>query len=121
MKIIELAFTAYPITDLKRARAFYEGTLGLVPAKVFGDDKTAWIEYEIGSATLAIGNMSKDWKPSSNGCAVGLEVEDFDAAIHKLLTSGCRFYVQPVETPVCRFAVVADPDGNSLMIHKRKG
>src|SRR5512138_361176 len=29
MKIIEIAFTGYPVTDLKRARQFYEGTLGL--------------------------------------------------------------------------------------------
>lgn len=120
MKIIELAFTAYPVTDLKRARTFYEDILGLVPSKVFGDDKTAWIEYDIGAATLAIGNMSENWKPNPNGCAVGLEVENFDAAIQQLLTNGCRFYAQPVQTPVCRFAVVADPDGNSLMIHKRK-
>jgi len=23
-------------------------------------------------------------------------------------------------TPVCQFAVVADPDGNQVMVHKRK-
>ena len=24
------------------------------------------------------------------------------------------------DTPVCRFAIICDPDGNRLMIHKRK-
>ena len=38
MKVIEIAFTGYPVTDLKRARQFYEGILGLKPTKVFGDE-----------------------------------------------------------------------------------
>jgi len=29
MKVLEIAFVGYPVTDLKRARQFYEGTLGL--------------------------------------------------------------------------------------------
>jgi len=28
--------------------------------------------------------------------------------------------MDPLETPVCYIAVVTDPDGNSLFIHKRK-
>ncbi len=29
LKVIELAFCCYAVTDMKRARAFYEGVLGL--------------------------------------------------------------------------------------------
>ena len=29
MKVTEIAFMVYPVTDLKQARQFYEGTLGL--------------------------------------------------------------------------------------------
>jgi predicted enzyme related to lactoylglutathione lyase len=25
-----------------------------------------------------------------------------------------------MDTPVCRFAMICDPDGNKIMIHKRK-
>jgi len=120
MKVIEIAFSGYPVTDLKRARAFYEGTLGLVQSHIFGDEKTAWVEYDIGPGTLAIGNGSPDWKPSPGGGAVGLEVEDFDAAIRKLKADGVTFVMEPFETPVCRMAIISDPDGNSLLIHKRK-
>jgi hypothetical protein len=28
IKVTEIAFTGYPVTDMPRARAFYEGTLG---------------------------------------------------------------------------------------------
>ena len=45
MKAIEIAFTVYPVTDLKRARQFYEGVLGLVVSHRFGDDSKGMIEY----------------------------------------------------------------------------
>jgi predicted enzyme related to lactoylglutathione lyase len=120
MKITEIAFTAYPVTDIKRARYFYEGVLGLKATKVFGDGKKAWVEYDIGPGTLAIGNGAPDWKPAAGGCTAGLEVEDFDAAIRDLKQANARFALEPIETPVCRMAVVADPDGNSIIVHKRK-
>jgi catechol 2,3-dioxygenase-like lactoylglutathione lyase family enzyme len=120
MRVTEIAFTGYPVTNLKRARQFYEGTLGLKPTKVFGDENTAWVEYDIGPGTLSIGNMAPDWKPAAGGGSVGLEVDDFDATMKELRQSGVAFCLEPIETPVCRMAVVADPDGNSITIHKRK-
>ena len=120
MKVTEIAFTGYPVTNLKRARQFYEGVLGLKATHVFGDEITAWVEYDIGSGTLSIGNGAPDWKPSAGGGSVGLEVDDFDAAIKQLKASGAAFRVEPIETPVCRMAVISDPDGNSITIHKRK-
>lgn len=120
MKVIEIAFTSYPVTDLKRARAFYEETLGLKMSRIFGDDKMGWVEYDIGPSTLSIGNGAPDWKPSPEGGSVGLEVDDFNAAIQRLKSNGIKFRVEPMETPVCHIAVVHDPDGNSLCIHKRK-
>jgi predicted enzyme related to lactoylglutathione lyase len=121
MKVIEIAFTGYPVTDLKRARQFYEGALGLKSSRVFGDDKEAWVEYDIGPGTLAISNFAPDWKPAAGGGSAGLEVDDFDAAIGSLKKSGAAFRVEPTETPVCHMAVVSDPDGNLITIHKRKG
>jgi catechol 2,3-dioxygenase-like lactoylglutathione lyase family enzyme len=79
MKIVEIAFSVYPVTDLKRARAFYEGTLGLKPATAYEGDGTGWVEYEIGPSVLAIGAGSEHFKPSAHGGSVALEVEDFPA------------------------------------------
>ena len=120
MKVLEIAFTGYPVTDLPRARQFYEGVLGLVPARVFGDEKAAWIEYDLGPGTLAICNMVPEWKPSPGGGCAGLEVEDFPAAVKRLEAAGVRFLNGPFETPVCHMGTVNDPDGNCLTIHKRK-
>ncbi len=120
MKVTEIALVCYPVTDLKRARRFYEEVLGLNESRRFGTEETGFVEYDIGSGTLAIGNGALDWKPSAGGGSVGLEVEDFEAAIAQLRTSGCSFRLEPLETPVCRMAVISDPDGNSVTIHRRK-
>lgn len=120
MKVLEIAFTGYSVTNIKRSRDFYGKVLGLTESKVFGDDNTAWIEYEIGTGTLGISNMSPEWKASPGGGAVCLEVEDFDAAVKHLKANGVAFLNEPTETPVCHIAIISDPDGNSLAIHKRK-
>src|SRR5437762_4341858 len=118
LKIIEFAFTAYSVTDVKRARAFHEGVLNLKPATTFGNEEGQWIEYEVGPHTLAITNMNPDWKPSCDGGGVALEVENFDEAIASLNEAGVKFYWEPNETPVCHMCLISDPDGNSICIHK---
>lgn len=119
IRVLEFAFTGYPVTDLARARAFYEGVLGLKTGKVWEDADHGWIEYDLGGHTLAINNGAKEWKPSSDGPAIALEVEDFEATVAALKERGVKFSVEPLGTPVCRLAVILDPDGNSLAIHKR--
>jgi predicted enzyme related to lactoylglutathione lyase len=120
MKVVEIAFVGYPVTDLQRARNFYEQTLGLAVSRVFGEDATGWVEYDLGANTLAISNMSPDWKPSAGGGSVALEVEDMSGAVSKLKADGHPPFFGPTETPVCHIAVVSDPDGNSITIHQRK-
>jgi predicted enzyme related to lactoylglutathione lyase len=120
MRVIEIAFSCYPVTDLKRAKQFYESTLGLKQTTLWGDDNQAWIEYDIGPSTLAITNFPSEWKPSPDGGGVALEVDNFDTAIAELKKAGAKFRVEPTESPVCHMAVVFDPDGNSVCIHKRK-
>jgi len=120
LKVIEVAFTGYSVTDIKKSREFYETVLNLTPGMVFEHEGQSWVEYEIGPHTIAITNYSTDWKPSRNGGGVALEVEDFDAAIAALEKHRVTFYSPPFESPVCRMALIADPDGNSICIHKRK-
>ena len=119
MKAVELAFTVNPVTDLRRARDFYENTLGLKSGMVYEGKGMSWVEYEVGSGVLAIGSGAEQFRPSADGGSVALEVEDFEAAIAELKASGCAFLIEPVKTAVCRMAVILDPDGNTIIIHKR--
>lgn len=116
---IEVAFSCYAVTDVPRSRAFYEGVLGLKPGMINSSEQGNWVEYELGPHTLAIGS-APGWKPSSDGCTVGLEVENFDAAIETLRAAGVKFRMEPFPTPVCHMAMISDPDGNTICIHKRK-
>lgn len=114
----EIAFTAYPVTDLARSRAFYEDVLRLKPnAPVKPGDK--FIEYDIGPGTLAIG-CSPDWPPSKDGASSALEVEDFEAAVATLREHKVQFIIGPLDTPRCHMVTFRDPDGNRLTFHRRK-
>jgi predicted enzyme related to lactoylglutathione lyase len=118
MKINRIAFVGIPVTDINRAREFYEGVLGLKLAEEMG--KGHWVEYAIGDQTLALANFPDQWKPSAEGTSVALEMEDFEEAIKRLKDRHVSFDAEPFESPCCRMAVVQDPDGNKIIIHKLK-
>lgn len=122
IKIAEIAFIAYPVSDISRARNFYENILGLSPSEVdheiHGMPGKHWIEYEVGNVALAISNA---WEPSGmSGPSVALEVENLDEAVSHLKQAGVTFIAEHIESPFCDFALIADPDGNSITVHKRK-
>ncbi len=118
MKINAIGFVAIPVTDVPRARKFYEEVLGLKVSDEMMGGK--WIEYAVGEDTLAIANVSDTWRPSDQGTGAALEVEDFDDAIKRLKDRHVHFAAERFETPCCHMAVVQDPDGNKLIIHKLK-
>jgi predicted enzyme related to lactoylglutathione lyase len=118
MKITKIGFVAIPVTDIPRARTFYEDVLGLTVAVEMMSGK--WIEYAVGDETLAIANVGEQWTPSDQGTAAAFEVEDFDKAISHLKDQQVPFAAEPFETPCCHMAVIQDPDGNKLIIHKLK-
>ena len=122
MKIIDLAFVCYAVTDLKKGRRFYEKVLGLKETKswVSPDGKMGMIEYDIGAGTLAIGAGADVFKPGAKGGVAALEVEDFDAAIRHLKKRRVKFKGKPHDSPVCQMAILSDPDGNTLVVHRRK-
>ena len=120
IRVTEIAFSCYPVTDMPRAKVFYEGALGLKATYSAGEPGgMEWTEYDIANGTLSIGAGAPNWKPRADGCSVGLEVEDFDAAITHLRASGVKFHMEPFPTPVYRMAFICDPDGNTICIHKR--
>ena len=117
LKVVELAFCCYAVTDIKRSRDFYEGVLGLKPTTIL---EGQWVEYEFGPYALAIGCAPGMFTPNPDGCMAALEVENFDAAVAHLRAHGVKFRSEPMPTPVCHMAMIFDPDGNTICIHKRK-
>ena len=115
--IKEVAFVAVAVSDKERARKFYQETLELKPTQVALEG--AWVEYDIGPVTIGVG-CHPMWKPSRDGTSVAFEVHDFDRTYAKLKERGVSFDIDKTETPVCWMAQFRDPDGNKLLIHKRK-
>ncbi len=114
--INSIAFTVYPVSNVAASRRFYEDILGLKVDHNFGDK---WVEYDIAGQTFAVSNMMEDSKPGAPGAGVGFEVDDLDATLAHLKKANVKFLMEVFQTPVCRMAVIADPDGNGIVIHKR--
>jgi predicted enzyme related to lactoylglutathione lyase len=114
--IISIAFTAYPVSNMERARAFYEHVLGL---HVSHNYKDVWVEYDLADSTFAITTTEMGQTPGAKGAVVAFEVSDFEAFMHKLKERAVSFVREAFDTPVCRMAVIEDPDGNHITIHKR--
>jgi len=115
--IKEVAFIAIAVSDKEKARKFYQETLELKPTRT--QMEGAWVEYDLGETTIGVG-CHPAWQPSRDGTTVAFEVDDMDATIEKLKQRGVTFDMEKTETPVCWMAQLRDPDGNKLVIHRRK-
>jgi predicted enzyme related to lactoylglutathione lyase len=115
--IQSVAFFCYPVKDMTRARHFYEAVLGLSLESDFGGE---WLEYDLAGTTFAITTTDMGHQPGAKGAVAAFEVDDLDDFVHRLKAHQVRLVLEITETPVCRMAVVSDPDGNDLVIHQRK-
>lgn len=112
----EIAFMVYPVSDVPRARRFYEHTLGL---KVDSNWEEKWVEYDVKGVAFAVTSWLPENKPGVPGAALAFEVDNLDAMVASLKAGGVKFMKEICATPVCRMAVVADPDGNQVILHQR--
>ncbi len=114
--ITSIAFTVYPVTDMARSRRFYEHVLGLTVGYTFGNE---WVEYDVGGSTFAITTTDMGHPPGAKGAVVAFETSDLDAQVKTLKEKSVTFVVEIFSTPVCRMAVLSDPDENHVTIHQR--
>lgn len=110
-----LPFFVYPVADMTRARRFYTEVLGLAETANW---ENQWVEFDVGSATLALSGFMQGCSPGLAGCA-GLETDDFEGVVAHLKAQGVRFVMEPADTGVCRFARFLDSEGNHLALHRK--
>src|SRR5471032_1056419 len=117
IQVKEVAFVFHAVTDVQRARNFYEGLLGLkVGVQVEFGPGQWWIEYDIAGQALAISNAM----PGATASSLTLEVADLDAALATAKGAGAAIAFDVMEFPPCRMFAVKDPDGNQIGLHQRK-
>ncbi len=117
IKVKELAFVFYPVSDIAAARKFYEGFLGLKTGMQveFGPGQW-WIEYDVAGQALAISNAM----PGAPAKSLALEVADLDAALKEAKSANIPIAQDVMEFPPCRMFIVKDPSGNEIYLHQRK-
>jgi len=113
MEIEQVDFVTVPTRDPERARAFYHETLEL-PL-----DPNNEREVTAGQVTLAF------WEPESDGIefsanvgGIALRVPDVAAARAELEAKGVEF-ADTEDSGVCHMAFCTDPDGNTVILHRR--
>jgi len=113
-----IAFTMYPVTDMKRARKFYEDVIGL---KATHDYNGKWVEYHLWDNCFALSSIAgESVKPSADaGGSLALEVQDVDEFLLELKKKGTRIKLETFSMPGCRMAVVVDSEGNALTLHSK--
>jgi catechol 2,3-dioxygenase-like lactoylglutathione lyase family enzyme len=114
MKVERVDFVDIPSRDVERSIAFYRDVLELP------QNPREPTEFEAGNVTLAI------WRPEDQGVefpksaahGIALRVADVAAARTELAEKGVEF-IGDRDSGVCNMAFFADPDGNSLILHRR--
>ncbi|MDZ4854100.1 MAG: VOC family protein [Nitrospirota bacterium] len=113
-----IAFTLYPVTDMARARRFYEDRLGLRMTRREARE-FEWVEYDLGGGTFALTDLTEGGAPSADaGGSIAFEVQNVDETVEQLRAKGVRVKLEPLSTPVCRLAVILDSEGNALTLHQ---
>jgi uncharacterized protein YndB with AHSA1/START domain/predicted enzyme related to lactoylglutathione lyase len=120
LAVKKIAFTMVPVTDVARARRFYEEALGLVVGLAGGRGDMFWIEYDLpGGGCLAITNTSGNQPSTAAGATVALEVHDLESLVKHLRGAGVTFKTEEmIKGPRCRMAVCVDPEGNAILLHQ---
>ena len=111
--------SGYMVKDAARAIAFYREALGFEPARIYPNNRGAEYDLPDGSTFGLWGggeNAAMPFQPS-NGILFG--VDDFDRAVASLKERNIPIAME-LDLPVCRMAMIADPEGNLVVLHKRK-
>ena len=120
MKIKSVGVVFVYVSDMARARNFYEHVLGLGKPKVESAD---WVEYELPGATFALHKRehSSDVDVAvtpvrDRGTRVCLEVDDVLEARKFLQDEGCHITVEPRQEHGYRLLEFEDLDGNPVRL-----
>jgi predicted enzyme related to lactoylglutathione lyase len=114
----KIAFTMFPVVDATRARAFYEGVLGLSRGMASSDG--VWTEYDLpGGGCLALfRHPDAALARAPGGTSVAFEVADLDALNERLAKAGVVYQGDMVYGPRCRMSNILDSEGNAIILHQ---
>ena len=110
----KLKLTTIIADDIEESIAFYRDILGFEMVEKFYQDAGGLVLMQSpdGAAVELI-----DSKAFETGFwSIGVEVEDFEAAIEELRAKGCSFVYEPTTLPLGKLAMITDPNGVKIAI-----
>lgn len=116
-ELVSLLHASLLVTDLARARAFYEGVLGLKPNPARPDMSFAGVWYDVGAGQIHLINLPNPdpvtGRPEHGGRDrhTTLGVTDFATMQTRLDTAGLAYTLSRSGRAAL---FVRDPDGNAL-------
>jgi uncharacterized glyoxalase superfamily protein PhnB len=122
---LELYMVGVIVSDMSRAVEFYR-RLGVAIAK--GSEQQEHVEVKMGGMTFFLTTKSANarWDPSAREASGGYRIilefyletrEALDAKYAEMIDFGYEAHCAPYDvTPDLRFAMVDDPDGNTILL-----
>jgi catechol 2,3-dioxygenase-like lactoylglutathione lyase family enzyme len=114
VRVEQVDFVTVPTRDVERAVAWYRDVLGLPVSEHTNG------EVEAPNVTLSFWNPEKEgieFKPNQAGFA--LRVADVEEARRELEANGVEFLGETYDSSVCLLGFFKDPDGNTVILHRR--
>ena len=114
VKVEQIDFISIPTRDTARAMAWYGDVLGLPVSDVTDG------ELETPNVTLSFWEPEREDEPfAPNHAGFGTRVADVGLARAELEAKGVKFVAETWDSGVCHFAAFLDPDGNTIILHRR--
>ena len=114
MRVEQVDFIAIPTREISRAIAWYRDVLGLPESEVTGG------ELETPNVTLSFWEPEREDLPFvPNEAGFGVRVANVEEARAELEAKGVEFIAETWDSGVCHFAAFRDPEGNTVILHRR--
>lgn len=121
MKPRGIDFFVYTVSDIDKSANFYQHALGLSLTSWEGP---GWVEFAVGDTPTVLALRLDPQAGRSDARvqsgAVAIAVDDVRQAVHELRQLGVDIALEPGEQPFCYAAGISDPDGNLILLHRRK-
>jgi predicted enzyme related to lactoylglutathione lyase len=121
MKSRGVDFFCYTVSNISKSAEFYENTLGLTLDAWMGP---GWVEFAVGETPTVLALRADPnyiaANPEDCGAAIAIAVDDVHQAVAELRAQGVDVMLEPGEQATCHAAGIADPDGNLILLHRRK-
>jgi catechol 2,3-dioxygenase-like lactoylglutathione lyase family enzyme len=114
VRVEQVDFISIPTRDVARAVAWYRDVLGLPESDVSEG------ELEAPNVTLSFWEPEREDLPFvANTAGFPVRVTDVARARAELEAKGVELIAETFDSGVCHFAACRDPDGNTVILHRR--